>query len=86
MGNAELAAQRRHLLAFQQAGYETEAFIHRLTLVPGHLGALPQMRKCVNHVLGIICKLSVDKLKVLTCMSFRASPAYYPGRFCPEIE
>lgn len=61
-GDSELAAQRRHLLAFQQAGYESEAFIHRLTLVPGHLGGLPQMRRCVNHVLGIICKLSVDKL------------------------
>jgi hypothetical protein len=61
-GDAELAAHRRHLLAFQQAGYEAEAFIHRLTLFPGHLGALPQMRKCVNHVLGIRCKLSVDKL------------------------
>jgi hypothetical protein len=61
-GDAELPAQGRHLLAFQQAGYKSEAFIHRFTLVPGHLGALPQMRKCVNHVLGIICKLSVDKL------------------------
>ena len=61
-GDAELAAHRRHFLAFQQAGYEAEAFIHRLTLFPGHLGALPQMRKCVNHVLGISCKLSVDKL------------------------
>jgi hypothetical protein len=52
-------------LAFQQAGYEAEAFIHRLTLFPGHMGALPQMRKCVNHVLGIRCKLSVDKLMQL---------------------
>ncbi len=62
-GDAELPAQRRHLLAFEQAGYESEAFIHRLTLVPGHLEALTQMRKCVNHVLGINCKLSVDKLR-----------------------
>src|SRR4030095_1338733 len=61
-GDAELAAHRRHLLAFQQTGYEAEAFIHRLTLFPGHLGALPQMRKCVNHVLRIRRKLSVDKL------------------------
>ena len=58
MGDAELAAQGRHLLAFQQAGYEAEAFIHRLTLVPGHLGALPQMRKCVNHVVGIACDVT----------------------------
>jgi hypothetical protein len=55
-------AQQRHLLAFQQAGYEAEAFIHRFTLVPGQLGALPETPKYVNHVLGIICKLSVDKL------------------------
>jgi hypothetical protein len=30
------------------------------TLIPGHPGA-PQMLLCVNHVSGIICKLSVDK-------------------------
>jgi len=53
---------RCHLLAFEQAGDESEAFIHRFTLVPGHLGGLPQMPKCVNHVLGIFRKLSVDKL------------------------
>jgi len=40
-GDAELPAQRRHLLAFEQAGNESEAFIHRFTLVPGHLGGLP---------------------------------------------
>jgi hypothetical protein len=56
---------------------EVEAFIHRLTLVPGHLGSLPQMPKCVNHVLGIICKLSVDKLNFLICNAFRVSPADY---------
>jgi len=60
-GDAELTAQGRHFLAFQEAGYEAEAFVHWFTLIPGHLGA-PQMRECVNHVLGIICKLCVDKL------------------------
>ena len=33
------------------------------------------MPKCVNHVLGIICKLSVDKLNRVNCMPFRAPPA-----------
>ena len=33
-----------HLFAFKKAGYETEAFIHWLTLSPGHLGA-SQMQK-----------------------------------------
>ncbi len=39
--NIELAAQGRHLLAVKQSGYEPEAFIHLVTLVPGHF-ALPQ--------------------------------------------
>jgi hypothetical protein len=61
-GDAELAAQRSHFLAFEEAGDKAEAFVHRLTLFPGHLGA-PQMPKCVNHVPGKIWKLCVDKLK-----------------------
>jgi len=40
--DAELAAQRRHLLSLKQAGDKAKTFIHRLTLVPGHSGA-PQM-------------------------------------------
>jgi hypothetical protein len=66
-----------HLAERRRAGYETEAFIHRLTLVPGHLEVLPQMRKCVNHVVGINCKLSVDQLNFLLYISFLASPADY---------
>src|SRR6266540_582215 len=37
----ELAAQRRHLLAFQQSRYESKSLIHLVTLLPGHF-ALPQ--------------------------------------------
>ena len=37
----ELAAQGRHLLPIEQAGDETETFIHLGTLLPGHF-ALPQ--------------------------------------------
>ncbi len=62
-GDAEFTTERRHLLAFEQAGNELQSLIHRFTLFPGHLGS-PQMPKCVNHVPGIFCKLSVDKLKV----------------------
>ena len=44
--DAELPAQRRHLLALEQAGYESEAFIHRFTLFPGHLGSSPNAEMC----------------------------------------
>lgn len=37
------------------------------------------MRKCVNHVLGMFRKLSVDKLNSLKTHGFWASPADYPG-------
>jgi hypothetical protein len=37
----ELAAQGRHLLAVEQSRYESETFIHLVTLLPGHF-ALPQ--------------------------------------------
>ena len=50
------------LLALEQSGNKSEAFIHRSTLIPRHLGC-PQMDQCVNHVSGIICKLSVRKHK-----------------------
>jgi len=63
-GDAELPAQAGHLLALQKASYKSEAFIHWFTLFPRHLGS-PQMRQCVNHVSGIICKLSVRKHKKL---------------------
>ena len=64
-GDAELTAQGRHLLTLKQSGNKSEAFIHWLTLFPRHLGS-PQMHQCVNHVSGIICKLSVRKHKQVT--------------------
>ena len=42
--DAELAAHQGHLFAFKKTSYETEAFIHWLTLSPSHLGA-SQMQK-----------------------------------------
>lgn len=36
------------------------------------------MRKCVNHVLGIRCKLSVDKLNSLILMRLRVRTAHGP--------
>ncbi len=62
-GNAELPAHGSHLLTLEQAGNKSESFIHWFTLIPRHLGS-PQMRQCVNHVSGIICKLSVRKHNV----------------------
>jgi hypothetical protein len=36
------------------------------------------MPKCVNHVLGMFRKLSVDKLNSMIRNGFRASPADHP--------
>jgi hypothetical protein len=60
-GDPELAAHGCHFLAFQEPGYETEAFVHGFTLIPRHPGAPPNA-ECVNQVLGMFRKLSVDKL------------------------
>src|ERR1700688_2249299 len=35
-GDAELAAQKAHLLAFQAASHETQALVHNRTLFPRH--------------------------------------------------
>ena len=42
--DAELPAQTRHLFSLKEAGDKAKAFIHWLTLFPGHSGA-PQMRE-----------------------------------------
>src|SRR3989441_13041255 len=34
--NAERGAQRRHLLAFEQAGHKPEPLVHDVTLLPRH--------------------------------------------------
>ena len=51
-GDAELTAQRCHLLALEEPGYETKSLIHRFTLIPRHLGS-PQMpymcKPCVRN-------------------------------------
>lgn len=39
-GDAELTAQRCHLLAIQESGNELQSFVHGFTRLPGHL-ALP---------------------------------------------
>jgi hypothetical protein len=41
-GEPELAAQQCHLLALEQAGNESEAFVHWITRSQRHLGS-PQM-------------------------------------------
>ena len=56
----ELAAQRRHLRPFEQAGDKTQPFVHLLTLLPGHL-RLPQKPKSVSDVPGILCNLCARK-------------------------
>jgi len=60
-GNAELAAQGRHLLALEEPACEIQTVIHRFTLFPGH-PAYPRVPSRVNHVLRMICELSIDKL------------------------
>ncbi len=54
MSPAFLAAQRRHLLAVEQTGHETETFVHLGTLPPRHF-ALPAKAKSVNYVPGMKC-------------------------------
>ena len=52
--DAELPAQGRHLLAFQEPGDETESLIHRFTLFPGHPGSPPNAvmcKPCVRNIL-----------------------------------
>ena len=41
------------------------------------IGVLLQLPYCVNHVLGIFRKLSLDKLNSMKRNGFRASPADY---------
>ena len=45
-GDAELPSQRGHLLAVEQAGHKAEAFIHTITLFPGHPGSSPNAKLC----------------------------------------
>src|SRR5262249_3514285 len=57
--NAELGAQRRHLLALEQAGDKPESLVHDVTLLPRHA---PSWRgQSVTHPLGIRCYLSLKK-------------------------
>lgn len=51
-------ARDRHHLGFPKAGYESKSFIHGLTLSPGY--SRLSNSQCVNHVSGILCKLSLD--------------------------
>src|SRR5690606_31103871 len=44
--DAELPAQRRHLLSLEQPGDEPEAFVHGSTLLPRHPGRSPNARLC----------------------------------------
>src|SRR4030095_4421955 len=60
-GNPELGAQRRHLLALEQAGDTRESLVHDVTLLPRH--APSWGGQSVTHPLGIRCYLSLRKDK-----------------------
>ena len=77
-GDAELPTQGLHFLVFQQAGYEAEAPTHLSKLVPGHLGARPQMPNCAIHLLGTFRELSVDGLTALSGTLHPATDHQYP--------
>src|SRR5512138_1092291 len=49
-GNPELGAQRRHLLALEQAGDKPESLVHDVTLLPRH--APSWWGQSVTHPLG----------------------------------
>ena len=52
-GYAELPTQMAHLLAFQQASHETQAFVHDRTLFPRHRHLPMQLHgEGVTHVTG----------------------------------
>ena len=57
--NPELGAQRRHLLALEQAGDKPESLVHDVTLLPRH--APSWWGQSVTHPLGIRCYLSLRK-------------------------
>src|SRR5690606_28385996 len=58
-GDTELAAQRSHLLAFEQTGDEPEAFVHAITLLPGHSGPPPNAggcKPCLRNEVSAMCR------------------------------
>ena len=57
--NPELGAQRRHLLALEQAGDKPESLVHDVTLLPRH--APSSWGQSVTHPLGIRCYLTLRK-------------------------
>src|SRR5579872_6054800 len=60
-GDAELSAQRRHLLSIQQPGNELQSFVHGFTHLPGHLALPAKGPNCVTHVSGMNCHPSLRK-------------------------
>ena len=45
-GYPKLPAQGSHFLSIQASGYKLQAFIHRFTLLPGHLESSPNVLMC----------------------------------------
>src|SRR5678815_2121392 len=80
----ELPAQPRHLLAFQQAGDESEPFVHCVTLLPRHFASPAKAGKCYlcarNEVLPLCQEGHFLKRK-----GFPASPADYRRGNRPTI-
>src|SRR5262245_41937616 len=56
----EFPAQRRHLLALEQASHEAKSFIHLVTLPPRHF-APPQRPEVLPNVPGMKCYPSLRK-------------------------
>src|SRR4029453_3774729 len=67
--NPELGAQRRHLLALEQAGDKPESLVHDVTLLPRH--APSWWGQSVTHPLGIRCYLTLRKDKSEMPRAFR---------------
>src|SRR5690349_20173046 len=57
--NPERSAQRRHLLALEQAGDKPESLVHDVTLLPRHAPSCGG--QSVTHPLGICCYLKLRK-------------------------
>src|SRR5918994_260199 len=81
-GNPELGAQRRHLLALEQAGDKSESLVHDVTLLPRH--APSWWGQSVTHPLGIRCYLSLRKDS--SCCDHAGATAREPTPSAPKYE
>ena len=75
--DAELTAQRSHLLAVEETGHESQTFVHLAPLLPGH-GLLPS--HCGGKVLPMSPEWSATHLSGSTPFGLADSQSQFPIR------